>query len=67
MAYIKFWGVRGSIPTPGPRTNRYGGNTPCLELNYNGENFFILDAGSGLREFGQHLLTLGKPIGERFF
>ena len=67
MAYIKFWGVRGSIPTPGPRTNRYGGNTPCLELNYDGENFFILDAGSGIREFGQYLMTLGKPIKSHIF
>ena len=44
MAYVKFWGVRGSIPTPGPSTMRYGGNTPCLELVYTEEKFFILDA-----------------------
>jgi len=67
MAYIKFWGVRGSIPTPGPQTNRYGGNTPCLELNYNGEDFFILDAGSGIRAFGLHLMSLGKPIKSHVF
>ena len=67
MAYIKFWGVRGSIPTPGPSTSRYGGNTPCLELNYGDDNFFILDAGSGIREFGQHLLKLGKPVKSHIF
>ncbi len=67
MAYIKFWGVRGSIPTPGPQTSRYGGNTPCLELNYDDENFFILDAGSGIRALGQHLMTLGKPIKSHVF
>ena len=67
MAYVKFWGVRGSIPTPGPQTNRYGGNTPCLELNYDGDNFFILDAGSGIRVFGQYLMTLGKPVKSHIF
>jgi len=67
MAYLKFWGVRGSIPTPGPQTSRYGGNTPCLELNYDGENFFILDAGSGIRALGQHLMTLGKSIKSHIF
>jgi len=67
MAYIKFWGVRGSIPTPGPQTNRYGGNTPCVELNYDGENFFILDAGSGIRALGLHLMSLGKPIKSHVF
>jgi len=67
MAYIKFWGVRGSIPTPGPSTSRYGGNTPCVELNYGDDNFFILDAGSGIRELGQHLLKLGKPVKSHIF
>ena len=67
MAYIKFWGVRGSIPTPGPQTNRYGGNTPCLELNYDGDNFFILDAGSGIRALGLHLMSLGKPVKSHVF
>ena len=61
MASIKFWGVRGSIPTPGPSTSRYGGNTPCLQLFYDEDKFFILDAGSGIRELGQHLLKEGKP------
>jgi phosphoribosyl 1,2-cyclic phosphodiesterase len=67
MAYIKFWGVRGSIPTPGPSTSRYGGNTPCVELKYAEEKFFILDAGSGIRELGQFLLKLGKPVQSHIF
>jgi phosphoribosyl 1,2-cyclic phosphodiesterase len=67
MAYVKFWGVRGSIPTPGPSTIRYGGNTPCLELAYAEDRFFILDAGSGLRAFGQHLLKLNKPVHSHIF
>ncbi len=62
MAHIKFWGVRGSIPTPGPTTVRYGGNTPCVEVRLTEDKFFILDAGSGLRELGLHLLKSGKPI-----
>src|SRR5208282_4161202 len=45
---VKFWGVRGSIPTPGPATVRYGGNTSCVEVR-SGDDIIILDAGSGLR------------------
>jgi phosphoribosyl 1,2-cyclic phosphodiesterase len=67
MSYVKFWGVRGSIPTPGPSTVRYGGNTPCIELRYSEDQFFILDAGSGLREFGNWLLKEGKPITSHIF
>jgi len=52
---IKFWGVRGSIPTPGRDTVRYGGNTTCVEVRI-GDDIIILDAGTGLRAFGQSLL-----------
>ena len=48
---IKFWGVRGSIPVPGPSTIGYGGNTTCVEVRTNGD-IIILDAGSGIRELG---------------
>lgn len=51
---IKFWGVRGSIPVPGPSTIGYGGNTTCVEVRTDGE-IIILDAGSGIRELGQAL------------
>jgi phosphoribosyl 1,2-cyclic phosphodiesterase len=51
---VKFWGVRGSIPTPGPDTVRYGGNTSCVEVRGDGE-IIILDAGSGIRLLGQAL------------
>jgi len=67
MAYIKFWGVRGSIPTPGPTTVRYGGNTPCVELRISDDKFFILDAGSGIRELGVSLLKTGKPVKSHIF
>jgi phosphoribosyl 1,2-cyclic phosphodiesterase len=46
---VRFWGVRGSLPTPGRRTVRYGGNTSCVELRL-GTRRVILDAGSGLSE-----------------
>jgi phosphoribosyl 1,2-cyclic phosphodiesterase len=67
MVYVKFWGVRGSIPTPGPTTSRYGGNTPCIELKYSDNNFFILDAGSGIRLFGLDLIKMNKPINSHIF
>ena len=50
----RFWGVRGSIPAPGPETVRYGGNTSCVEV-WCGDTLFILDAGSGLRPLGLKL------------
>jgi phosphoribosyl 1,2-cyclic phosphodiesterase len=51
---VRFWGVRGSIPTPGPRTRRYGGNTSCVEVRA-GKTLLVFDAGTGLRELGVHL------------
>ena len=54
---VHFWGVRGSIPTPGQGTVRYGGNTSCVEVTTDGGDLFILDCGSGLRELGRNLLS----------
>jgi phosphoribosyl 1,2-cyclic phosphodiesterase len=56
---IRFWGVRGSIPCPGQDTLRYGGNTSCVEVRA-GDRLLILDAGSGLQPFGQHLQNAGS-------
>ena len=53
---VKFWGVRGSIPTPGPTTVRYGGNTCCIEVRM-GDEIILLDAGTGLRALGRSLLA----------
>ncbi|MCS6812866.1 MAG: MBL fold metallo-hydrolase [Cyanobacteria bacterium] len=53
---INFWGVRGSIPCPGPETVRYGGNTPCVEMLVGGQRL-IFDGGTGLRVLGQNLLS----------
>ena len=66
---LKFWGVRGSTPTPQIENLKFGGNTPCLEIR-NGENeCVIFDAGSGIRALGQSLLqeSAGKPIKARIF
>src|SRR3977135_626736 len=52
---VKLWGVRGSIPTPGPSTVRYGGNTSCVEVRADGE-IIILDAGTGIRPLGLALM-----------
>lgn len=51
---VRFWGVRGSVPTPGPGTVHYGGNTSCVEVRAAGE-IIILDAGTGLRALGNQL------------
>src|SRR5438270_5092760 len=51
---LKFWGVRGSIPVPGPETLRYGGNTTCVEVRADGE-IIVLDAGTGIRALGARL------------
>lgn len=57
---IKFWGVRGSTPCPGPDTVKIGGNTSCIELRYGKEDeLIIIDAGSGIRLLGNHLMKTG--------
>jgi phosphoribosyl 1,2-cyclic phosphodiesterase len=56
---VRFWGVRGSIPCPGPDTVRYGGNTSCMEIRC-GEHVLIFDAGTGLRALGASLIEAGN-------
>lgn len=59
---VKFWGVRGSIPCPGPETVKYGGNTACIELRIGDpERLVIIDSGSGIRDLGNSLMTRLKP------
>lgn len=57
---IRFWGTRGSIPTPGRNTIKYGGNTSCVEVRVAGQ-LFIFDAGTGIRELGNLLKTQKGP------
>ena len=58
---VRFWGVRGSIASPGPETLRYGANTACVELRC-GAHRVICDAGTGLRPLGQALIAEDQPI-----
>ncbi len=61
---ITFWGVRGSIPAPGPETARYGGNTLCIELRTDADELVIIDAGTGLAQLGNTLLPTGFGKGQ---
>src|SRR2546423_14123309 len=61
---IRFWGVRGSYPVPGPRTVRFGGNTACVEVQA-GVHTIILDAGTGIINLGAELLRRARADGNR--
>jgi len=54
---VKFWGVRGSIASPGPPTVRYGGNTTCIEVRTDNNELIIIDAGTGIFPLSQSLLS----------
>src|SRR5919206_3837223 len=56
---LKIWGCRGSVPTPGPNTVRFGGNTSCVEVALDGGATLVLDAGTGIRRLGRELLERG--------
>jgi phosphoribosyl 1,2-cyclic phosphodiesterase len=59
---LKFWGTRGSIPTPGKETVRYGGNTPCVEVRLRDDRLVIFDAGTGIRCLGEALMAKGESV-----
>jgi phosphoribosyl 1,2-cyclic phosphodiesterase len=56
---VRFWGTRGTRPTPGKRTLRYGGNTTCVEVRSSKDELLILDSGSGIAELGARLAANG--------
>jgi phosphoribosyl 1,2-cyclic phosphodiesterase len=58
---IRLWGVRGSIPSPGPDTVGYGGNTSCVSIEI-GNYMLVFDAGSGIRSLGDTLSDWPGPI-----
>ena len=60
---VDFWGVRGSVPSPGPTTIRYGGNTSCVSITAD-DKILILDAGTGIRNLGSAIIS--KPDLEIF-
>jgi phosphoribosyl 1,2-cyclic phosphodiesterase len=55
MMNVRFWGTRGSIPSPGKSTVKYGGNTACVEVRID-KNILIFDAGTGIRNLGNQLV-----------
>lgn len=63
---LTFWGVRGSIPAPGPETMRYGGNTPCIELRGPDDELYIIDSGTGIIPLGRRLMqeSFGRGQGK---
>ena len=63
--FVRFWGVRGSIPCPGPETARYGGNTSCVEMRC-GDWLLIFDAGTGITELGKALHREGPLDADLF-
>jgi phosphoribosyl 1,2-cyclic phosphodiesterase len=63
---LQFWGVRGSIPAPGPETNRYGGNTSCVSLTTAAGKLVIIDMGTGLMHLGNTLMASAFGMGGAF-
>jgi CheY-like chemotaxis protein/phosphoribosyl 1,2-cyclic phosphodiesterase len=65
---VSYWGVHGTLPVPGPKTNRYGGNTPCVTLEAGGEPVFVFDCGSGIKKLSDHLMgQKAQGISARIF
>ncbi|MGE0876074.1 MAG: response regulator [Burkholderiales bacterium] len=54
---ISYWGVHGTLPVPGPKTLRYGGNTPCVSITAGGEPLFIFDCGSGIKRLSDQIMA----------
>lgn len=63
---MKFWGVRGSLPVPGPQTARYGGNTACIEIRVS-DRIIIIDAGSGAYALGKRLIEEDVTYADMLF
>jgi phosphoribosyl 1,2-cyclic phosphodiesterase len=59
---VKVWGARGSVPSPGPDTVRYGGNTSCVQVTLSDGNHLVLDAGTGIRNLGGLLDKPGTTV-----
>ncbi len=57
---LKVWGARGSVPSPGPQMNRYGGNTSCVQVTLPSGEILILDAGTGIRTLGLDLAPTSR-------
>lgn len=65
---VQFWGIRGTLPVPGRKTVRYGGNTNCVTLCFAQKEFFIFDAGTGIKELSNHLVQRNRfPMSAKIF
>lgn len=65
---VQFWGVRGTLPVPGKNSLHFGGNTNCVTLSFVNKEFFIFDAGTGLKQLGNYLVKQNKlPMTGRIF
>src|SRR4051812_34308844 len=66
---VAYWGVHGTLPTPGAAYNRYGGNTPCVSVEVGGEPLYVFDCGSGIKRLSDHVMaTYGtQRISARIF
>ena len=59
---LTFWGVRGTLPVPGKRAVRYGGNTSCVTLSFARGHLFVFDAGTGIKELSDHLMAVSPKM-----
>ena len=65
---VKYWGVRGTLPVPGPYSLRYGGNTPCVTMHFPNDQTFVFDAGSGIKALSTEIMkTRGGKIDASLF
>ncbi len=64
---LSFWGVRGTLPVPGRRSVRHGGNTSCVSLSLPSGALFIFDAGTGIKELGDELMRSGERVRAKIF
>lgn len=65
---VRFWGVRGTLPVAGKLTSRYGGNTNCISLSFGENNFFIFDAGTGIKSLSNYIVAQKKfPFKAKIF
>jgi phosphoribosyl 1,2-cyclic phosphodiesterase len=64
---VRYWGVRGTLPVSGRRSLRYGGNTNCISMRFQNDQFFIFDAGTGIKELSNHLLEKRERVAAKIF
>ena len=62
-----FWGIRGTVPRPGPETLRYGGNTSCVSMEFPRGQLFVFDAGNGIKVLGDSLMKRGERLTGKIF